>query len=272
MISGPLPDQRAQMTTRRSLAWVLIIASAVALVALTTSATVASAQATALELDHAYTLVPPGAVAAINALRRVGIVIDTQTVKHDGEGTTSIAAFFENAYLELMWVDSSVSVDSAHQLDVAEFRRATAWRETGASPFGVGLHFLSGSVADLTTPYRLDVVPESDPAEYYVILRQPAESLAADVFIMPQDGAVTSWIGRFRNRQPNRFAHPAGFRRITRVVVHGTHAMPSALAGLDVRLVGFVASSEPLMEVQFDGGGRGETWDLRPALPVILSR
>lgn len=225
-----------------------------------------------LELDHAYVLVRPGAAAAINALRRVGIVIDTQAVRHEGEGTTSIAAFFENAYLELMWLDPSVTVDSAHELDVAEFRRATAWRETGASPFGVGLHFLAGNVSDLSMPYRLDRVPESNPAAYYVILRQPAESLVADVFIMPHDGAVTSWIERFRSRQRDRFAHPAGFHRISRVVVHGTHAMPSALAGLDVRLVRFQESSGPLMEVQFDGGTRGETWDLRPALPVILSR
>lgn len=225
-----------------------------------------------LELDHAYILVSPGAADAIAALQRVGIVIDTAPVRHEGEGTSSIAAFFENAYLELMWVDSSVSVDSAHQLDVAEFRRGTAWRETGASPFGVGLHFLSGSASELTIPYRPDAVPESDPPASYLLLRQPAESLAADVFIMPEDRAVTSWIERFRSRQPDRFAHPAGVRRVTRILVQGAHVQPSALAGLDIRLVRFQESHGLLMKVQFDGGVRGDTLDLRPALPVILCR
>ncbi len=228
-----------------------------------------TAQGPILELDHAYVVVPPGAAAAIQALRQVGIVIDTETVRHDGEGTTSLAAFFENAYLELMWVDSSVAVDSAHQLDVAEFRRAAAWRQTGASPFGIGLHFLSGTRSGLSIPFRLDAVPESRPGSYYLLLRQPEESLAADVFVMPPDRAVTSWLGGYRKRQPDRFAHPAGVRRITRVVV----AAAPRFAALDVRLVRFVESSGPLLlEIEFDGGLRGQTWDLRPALPVILSR
>ena len=154
-------------------------------------------------------------------------MIDTETVRHDGEGTTSLAAFFENAYLELMWVDSSVAVDSAHQLDVVDFRRAAAWRQTGASPFGIGLHFLSGSPSDLPVPFRLDVVPETRPTTYYVLLRQPEESLAADVVISPPDRAITSWLRGYRTRQPARFAHPAGVRRITRVVVRGAHAQAS---------------------------------------------
>lgn len=229
-----------------------------------------AAQGARLELDHAYVLVPPGGADAVKALEHAGIAIDTAAVRHEGEGTTSLVAFFENAYLELMWVDSSVAVDSAHQLDLAEFRRATAWRETGASPFGVGLHFLSGTLADLAVPHRQDAIPETNPPTFYVILRQPAESLSADAFIMPQDRAVTSWIARYRSRQPARFTHPAGLRRITRVVVRGAHAEPAGLAGLDIRLVRFQQSDEPLMEVEFDDGLHGQRWDLRPALPVLL--
>ena len=231
-----------------------------------------AAQGPILELDHAYIVVPAGAAAAVQALWHVGIVVDTETVRHEGEGTTSIAAFFENAYLELMWVDSSVTVDSAHQLDLVDFRRAAAWRKTGASPFGIGLHLLAGSTSDLKVPFRLDVIPETRPVTYYVLLRQPEDSLATDVFIMPRDRAVTSWLGRYRRRQPAIFAHPAGVRRITRVLVRGPQAQPSRLSTLDVRLVRFEEWDGPLLEVEFDGGVRGQTWDLRPALPVLLSR
>jgi hypothetical protein len=232
----------------------------------------AAAQGAVLELDHAYIMVPPGALTAVQALRQVGIVIDTETVRHEGEGTTSIAAFFDNAYLELMWVDSSVSVDSAHQGDMADFRRASAWRETGASPFGIGLHFLSGSASDLRIPFRLDPVPDRSPATNYILLRQPEEPLAADAFIMPAEGAVTAWIDRFRGRHPELFTHPAGFRRITRVVVHGPPAQRSRVAALDLQLVHFDEAESPLLEVEFDGGAKGERWDLRPALPLILKR
>ncbi len=230
-----------------------------------------AAQAPVLELDHFYIMVPPGAAEALAALRGAGLVIDSATLRHEGEGTVSMAAFFENGYLELMWVDSSVAVDTAHQDDVVDFKRATAWRRTGASPFGLGLHLLSGAESDFTGRYRLDPIPETDPQEYWVLLRQPAETLAPDMFIMPKDRAVPAWIDRFRSRRPERFAHPAGMHRITRVVIHETAAQRPQAAGLDIRLVRFVEGTEPLLEVEFDGGGQGKRRDLRPALPIVLS-
>ena len=54
---------------------------------------VGAAQGLVLELDHAYIVVPPGAAAAVQALRRVGIVIDTETVRQESEGTTSCGLF-----------------------------------------------------------------------------------------------------------------------------------------------------------------------------------
>ena len=231
-----------------------------------------AAQAPVMELDHAYILVPPGGAAAIHALLQIGIVVDTEPERHDGEGTTSIAAFFENAYLELMWVDSTVAVDSAHQVDMAGFRRGTAWSQTGASPFGIGLHFLSGSPSDLEIPFQLDAVPGDGTRGYYVLLRQPVESLAPDVFVMPPEGAVTSWIDRYRGRRPDLFAHPAGPRRITRVVVKGSAEQHPLAASLDLRLVTFEDAKNPTLFVEFDGGRRGKTWDLRPSLPLVLTQ
>lgn len=229
----------------------------------------ATAQAPVLELDHVYILVPPGAEAAIGALGRAGLTVDTRPRFHDGEGTTSIAVFFENGYLELMWVDASVTTDSAHLEDVANFRRGTAWRETGASPFGLGLHFQEGDRSGLAIPYELDPIPGEDGL-YWTLLRQPAESLATEMFILPVERAVTAWIATFRTRWPALLTHASGARRITGVVVRGPAALRPAAAGLDLRLVRFEEGQNPLLEVEFDGGGRGQVRDLRPALPVIL--
>ena len=231
-----------------------------------------AAQAPVLELDHVYILVPPGATAAIEALRGAGLTVDTRPDKHDGEGTTSIAAFFENGYLELMWVDSSVAIDSAHQEDVANFRRGTAWRETGASPFGIGLHFLAGDRSSLTIPYELDPIPGEEQGGYWILLRQPAESLATEAFIMPADRAVPAWVTTYRTRHPEFFTHASVVRRITSVIVRGPPSQRAAAAVLDLRLVRFEDADSPLLVVEFDGGSRGHTWDLRPALPLILSR
>lgn len=232
----------------------------------------AGAPAPVLELDHVYILVPPGAAEAVHALRTAGVTVDTQPDRHEGEGTTSIAAFFENGYLELMWVDSSVTVDSAHLADVADFERGSAWRETGASPFGVGLHFLSGDRSSLGVPFRLVPVPGADPGIDWILMRQPAESLAADMFVMPTERAVPTWIRRYQTRRPELFTHASGVHRITRVVVRGPRAQRPHAASLDLRLVGFEDAESSLLTIEFDDGRRGETVDLRPALPVILTR
>lgn len=230
-----------------------------------------AAQAPDLELDHVYIVVQPGAVAARRHLRHAGLLIDSSVTRHDGQGTASVAAFFENAYLELLWVDSSVAVDSLHRADWADFVRAQAWRQSGASPFGVALHLLSGSVSDLPVPVRLDSASQLRPGAYYLLLRQPEESLATELFIPPPYAAVTSWLGRYQSRRPDLFVHPLGARRITRVIVCGpAHQRPRA-ATLQARLLSFEDATSPYLVIEFDGGHRNTRLDLRPEIPLVLS-
>lgn len=235
-----------------------------------TSVTAAAAQTPVLELDHVYIVVPFRAVAALDTLRRIGLVIDSSANQHAGQGTASVAAFFENGYLELLWVDSSVTVDSPHRQDWADFVRAEAWRQSGASPFGVGLHFVSGTVSDLHVPVRLDSAARMRPGTYYVLLRQPDESLAADLFIMPAYSAVNSWVGRYRTRRPDLFAHPLGVRRITHLVIRGPVQQRPRAAALPVGLVRFEEATTPHLVLEFDEARRHQTLDLRPALPLVL--
>lgn len=248
----------------------MVLASAALLTFSGSSAQTIGAQTPVLELDHVYIVVPPGATVAVQALRQVGLVIDSNVTRHAGQGTASVAAFFENAYLELLWVDSSVTVDSAHRLGLADFVRADAWRQSGASPFGVGLHFLSGSPADLGIPIRLDSAPRMRPGTAYVLLRQPEESLAVDLFITPDYLSVTSWLGRYMSRRPDLFSHPLGTRRLTRAWVRGQPDQLPRAARLRPRLVDFEKATSPLLVLEFDGGHRGQVLDLRPVLPLIL--
>jgi hypothetical protein len=223
-----------------------------------------------LELDHVYVVVPAGAVAALQALRQAGLVIDSSVSRHTGQGTASVAAFFENAYLELLWVDSAVAVDSLHRQDWADFTRAQAWRQSGASPFGVGLHFLSGTASDLKIPMRRDAAGWLRPGTYYVLLRQPAESLAADLFIVPGYSAITAWVERHRSRRPDLFAHPLGVRRVTRAVVRGPGPHRPRAAALGPRLISFEDASSPHLVLEFDGGQHHQTLDLRSVLPLVI--
>jgi hypothetical protein len=230
------------------------------------------AQAPVLELDHAYIVVEPPVSRATEALRRAGLTVDTGITHHDGQGTASLAVFFDNAYLELLWVDPGTPVDSAHLGDLADFNRAARWRTSGASPFGIGLHFLAGTSADLPIRARQAPAPHLGPAAFYLLLRQPQDSLEADIFIMPASAAVPAWISRYRGRRPDLFAHALGASRITRVVLYGPPTNRPRAADLTVQRVTFEVAETQYMLVELDAGRQGRVWDLRPALPLVLHR
>jgi hypothetical protein len=228
------------------------------------------AQTSILELDHIYIVVQPPASRAAEALRKAGLVVDPAINRHEGLGTASMAVFFANAYLELLWVDSATYVDPAHLGDIADYRRAATWRDSGASPFGVGLHFLTGAPEDLAFPVRRDPAPHLGPDSYYLLLRQPDEKLVPDVFIVPLSAAVTTWLSRYRNRRHDLFAHPLGAERITRVILCGSPANRPRAGVLRPRPIAFEPASTQYLVVEFDGGLKGGLLDLRPTLPLIL--
>ncbi len=131
-----------------------------------------------------YTVVSPGGVKEIAALQSAGLRVDSPQ-GHEGEGTTSVAAFFENAYIELMWLDSMVSVTPEHAATVQQFREAASWRVSRHSPFGFGLRRLPGETREFDFPIKHEPAPWIEPGAAYEILNQPADALAADFFVVP---------------------------------------------------------------------------------------
>ena len=235
--------------------------------------TLAGAQTPRVELDHVFIVVTPGAAAERAALSAAGLRVDSQPTRHEGQGTASVAAFFGNAYLELIWVDSSVAVDLDRAGTLNWFQKATAWRSNGSSPFGLGLRRVPGDTAPLPVPTKREPVPGAATGVAYELLHQPADTLAADFFVVPPGNAVPAWIERARARVPELFQHPRGGREITGVRVYGRSPHePAAFRVLHPGGIEMVASGDVLLEIQIDGGRRGERVDLRPVLPVVLLR
>jgi hypothetical protein len=217
------------------------------------------AQAPRVELDHVFIVVNPGAVDALRALR--------------SQGTASVAVLFENAYLELIWVDSSVSVAPDHAATARWFRRAAAWRTTGQSPFGLGLRRMPGDTAALPVPVERELAPWLGPGAAYELLHQPADSLATDFFVVPARAALPAWIARERDRAPEELRHPGGGRRITLVRVLGpADQEPIAFGRLRPTPIEMIRAAEPVLEVHLDNDARGQRVDLRPSLPLIIVR
>jgi hypothetical protein len=61
------------------------------------------------EFDHVWIMVSAGAPERA-ALKKAGFTISPVVNRHEGQGTASVTAEFQNAFLELMWVEPTVPV------------------------------------------------------------------------------------------------------------------------------------------------------------------
>lgn len=131
------------------------------------------------QLCHVFVFVPDRA-SALAALKSCGLA-ESFRRSHDGQGTANVAACFDNAYLELLWAEDPAELVS---VSVARTRLAerSRWRETGASPFGLGLR---GRLPFPTWDYRPPFLPEgsvvpvalgSDDPRQPFLFRSPAEA------------------------------------------------------------------------------------------------
>ena len=230
------------------------------------------AQTPRVELDHVYMVVQAGGEKEIAALRSAGLTIG-KPQQHEGEGTTSVAAMFENGYIELMWLDSAVAVTPEHAAAVEQFRQAAAWRVSKRSPFGFGLRRLPGDTARFPFPIAREPAPWIDSTAAYEILNQPADSLAVDVFVVPNAAAVPNWIERTRKRAPHLLVHPGGGKSIARVRLYGSvEQQPTTFALVRPARIETLSAREPLLEIYIDGGAKTSRTDLRPTLPIVIVR
>jgi hypothetical protein len=94
-----------------------------------------------LEIDHLFVFVEPpkeGDTPAEARLLETAGFVESYRRNHPGQGTTNICYCFDNAYLELLWVNDTADVTSPLIRDTKLFERSQ-WRETKTSPFGIAL-------------------------------------------------------------------------------------------------------------------------------------
>jgi hypothetical protein len=234
-----------------------------------------AATARAVEVDHLDLVTSPGAPEAA-ALREAGLRVDGRVTRHQGGGTASMSVLFENAYLELLFPDSAAGDGASSPEEREYWRKVFAWRETGASPIGVGLRRREGAPDAL--PFPTSVMPPQPWMQHMGEMRLVTtndEWLAPGVFVVPRTMAVPSWIGRMQRdtTAASPLRHPLGVRRLTgvRVVVARAGGMVPSVARLhEAGVLRVERGGAPLVELTFDGGGRGGARDLRPALPLVL--
>jgi hypothetical protein len=250
--------------------------TALAALMLLATAPIAGESKPAIAFDHVWIVVSPNAPER-KALEQAGFHTSPNLNRHDGQGTASITFEFENAYLELIWPDPSVSVDPGREAVVEKFRNRMQWRTSGWCPVGVG--FRRTEAADPAFPFPTwstasSWMPKGSAIE---ILTPRDDTQSPSLFLTPRSLGVNEEANRrlIRSNSPDAavYNHPLGVHRITRLGLDSPpHYQPIA-AFTYLQKQGLLRSGpgkEWTLEVTFDGGKQGKTKDMRPDLPLVV--
>ncbi len=112
-----------------------------------------------LELDHLFVFCAAEEAAAEGRIGRVladAGLVPTYSRRHAGQGTENICFCFDDAYLELLFVSDAAEL-AAPAVGRTGLSARARWRDTGASPFGIGLR--GGPLPFGTWDYRFEGLP-----------------------------------------------------------------------------------------------------------------
>lgn len=222
-----------------------------------------SVSSSPFEIDHVFIAVGSGA-PEVDVLRAAGFEEGPGNVHH-GQGTACRRVFFDNIYLELIWlVDrEEASAPAIERTNLA----ARAGREEGVSRLGVALRPLRprGSAREAlpvrTWSYRPPYLPAGTAFPVACNSTVAAEPL---LFFLPWE----------RRWSAPRLPHPNGARTVTAVSITVRRGRPPTrelrwLQEWDgVRID---HGSSELLTLELDGGVRGQSLKLGPAAPLEVT-
>jgi hypothetical protein len=235
-----------------------------------------SFEAPPLQFDHVWIMVSPGAPERA-ALERAGFQIAPTVNRHEGQGTASITVEFQNAFLELMWPDSTVPVAPGFERAVEKFHQRMLWRKSGWCPIGIGFRRTTAANAPLPFPTWSIAPGWLPPGSTIEMLTPRDDTKSPSLFISPRELAMdeASVLKAINSGSPqaSMYRHVNGVHRVTalRLLSPKTYQPIEPLTYLQkLKLVDLGQSEEWLVEVTFDGGQKHKVEDLRPHLPLLV--
>ncbi len=217
-----------------------------------------------MEIDHIFLRTQHGAPEAA-LLQQLGLS-EGSANHHPGQGTANRRFFFQNAFIELLWIADAQEVqsDATRRTQLAERLHLPAGDN---SPFGICLRPGDG---ELTPPFpSWAYQPAYLPAGMQVDIASHAPLAEPMWFYLAQ--AVAPAAAAPERRQP--LTHALGVQELSAIslTVPGSEAWSAAAqaasASGQVRLN---RGDAHLLELTFDQGRQGRHYDCRPALPLIL--
>ena len=224
-----------------------------------------------IELDHVVIFAPMESEEedAVRALQDAGFIVN-EFRNEFPDGVLGRYVFFDNAYLELLWLLPGAVTD-------ADTRRSAEGQSTGASPFSSGLRRCKDAPEQLPFPSRAYFAEWMEPGTEMRLLNGEDEVLAPSLFVVPRGMAArdsletAEWRSQSREEAARALDHSLGARLVTNVrLVTLPAGYPRSTEVLDGTGVSVERGEGPLVEITFDNNSQGKSSDLRPVLPLIV--
>ena len=213
----------------------------------------------AIELDHVFICVARGAPEAEH-LVEFGLCEGAPNV-HPGQGTANRRFFFQNAMLELLWVENPQEAQSSQTAPTLLWERWSS-RQSGACPFGI-----------IARPANTSITTVPFPAREY----RP-EWLAPDlkIYLAPTGLEEPMWLFMpfLQGLHHERLfvAHPNGAREITKLTLTTPAPLRSSAAQASVEnaILSIREGQEYLLTIELNKSLRQLVRDFRPHLPLVV--
>ena len=162
------------------------------------------------ELDHVLICAPVGAPMA-DRLVEAGFVEGSPN-RHPGQGTANRRFFFDNAFIEFIWVEDEAEIRSDMVAPTRLWERMS-WRETGASPFEICIRPRGAEAVEIPFSTFRYAPPYLPPGDHIPMAdRVPIEEPGAFVNLSRRGQDDRPIDGQPRN-------HPNGVRRVDTVTL-----------------------------------------------------
>jgi hypothetical protein len=221
----------------------------------------------ACEFDHLFICIDIGADVAVDRLTGWGL-LEGSANTHPGQGTANRRFFFDNAMLELLWVEDEIAARSP-QIERMGLWERWEGRKAGACPLGICVR-PTGDPSEVVFPNWAYQPPYLPPGVRIAVGTNSQIVTEPLLFQIPFGQRPDRYTGD--KIQP--LAHPIGTREITRVELVTPHAddrSPALQALLATDLIRLRWGKEYCLELGFDGELRGQSIDFRSDLPLIIN-
>ena len=225
-----------------------------------------------LEVDHILICVETA--PSVHLLQEMGLVCADHTVHRQEQGTVSLLIFFENAYLELIWVEDAEVAEIYAMRSGIDFLARSSWRQTQASPFGIALRQKSEPERSVSRQ-SMPLEPED---RSHLFINFSGSNLVAQAeplcFVIPESVTLPALFDRSMTHHQRLLAHPLGIKRLTHVCLAlnspGSLSAPMTML-VKEGVLEIEQSQIPHLLLWLDQGRQGRSLDARQMnIPMTL--